>query len=290
MSYENYCPYCGKPKYDEAEDCNEYVSKQPKALDRDKEWARVKSLVARRTLEKAREICELLIADDPAGVEGYLGLVRVATENYTLYDSQEIDTALRIALEMFDEETLDAFDPAYALYKELRGDYFERIKEREKARKEKEAAKSKEESPFVIIEDMLVKYNGDAPYVVIPQGVKKIGAEAFAGNTTLCEVLIPEGVTAIRRYAFNGCSKLSNVEIPSTLQSIDYGAFYNCASISLLKIPKVLASIGAYAFNGCSSLKRIEYAGTKDMFRKIIQGDSWYKGGRLNCSDGYWDY
>ena len=260
MSYENYCPYCGKPKYDEVEDRNEYVSKQPKALDREKEWARVKSLVARKKLEQASELCEVLIADDPAGLEGYLGFARIATENYTLFEEKDIDETIRVFSELFadQEEVIQEFEPAYLKYIETRKKYFSDKKAKEEARKAKELEKAKEESPFEIIEDMLVKYNGDAPYVIIPDGVKKIGANAFSGNENLYEVVIPEGVTAIRRMAFYNCKNLANVELPSTLETIEYQSFGGCASLVNIDLPEGLVSIGNLAFYDCSALANID--------------------------------
>ena len=48
----------------------------------------------------------------------------------------------------------------------------------------------------------LLKYEGTAEEVIIPDGVKEIGERAFSYNKTVKHVWIPDGVEKIGRHAF----------------------------------------------------------------------------------------
>lgn len=78
---------------------------------------------------------------------------------------------------------------------------------------------------FVIDNGVLKKYQGSSTNVTIPKGVKEIGGNAFAGNTTIVSVVLPNGVSSIDAQAFYGCTNLSNITIPKTVTRIDYFAF-----------------------------------------------------------------
>lgn len=63
----------------------------------------------------------------------------------------------------------------------------------------------------------------------IPDDVKIIGKNAFAGCTTLTDVTFPSGLTEIEDYAFYGCTGLSSIEIPANVQKIGGSAFGRCS-------------------------------------------------------------
>ncbi|MBO5922389.1 MAG: leucine-rich repeat domain-containing protein, partial [Bacteroidaceae bacterium] len=90
----------------------------------------------------------------------------------------------------------------------------------------------------------------------IPQNAVNIGESAFSGCSSLQSVNIPEGTTSIKSYAFNGCSSLKNITFPSGLTSIGDKAFYDCA-FENLKLPPVLKTIGEYAFGSCDNLTEL---------------------------------
>lgn len=96
--------------------------------------------------------------------------------------------------------------------------------------------------------------------VVIPDGVSKIGSDAFWGCTSLTSVTIPHGVHKIERDAFSGCTSLTSVDIPDSVTYIGGGAFSGCTSLTSLtsvKIPDSVTYIGDGAFSGCKSLKKV---------------------------------
>lgn len=95
---------------------------------------------------------------------------------------------------------------------------------------------------FVIRAGVLEKYNGAETDVVIPAGVKIIGAKAFEGCIGLTSVVIPEGVTEIRRGCFSGCSNLRTVKLPESLCKLDED-FVGCTSLAELKIPAGITAL-----------------------------------------------
>jgi hypothetical protein len=137
------------------------------------------------------------------------------------------------------------------------------------------------DSGFVINDGVLLRYEGDAQHVTIPDSVKRIGDAAFMGcspsisvtpisdsvsavgfrpdqtagcGSSLLSVTIPDSVTAIGRAAFAGCSTLVSVTIPDSVASIGYGAFMGCSSLVSVTIPDSVTEIGDDAFRGCTSL------------------------------------
>lgn len=69
--------------------------------------------------------------------------------------------------------------------------------------------------------------------VVLPNSLRRIGTEAFAGQKKMCKnIVFPEGLIVIGKSAFQGCSQIHSIELPSTIQMIDQTAFNGCNNIS----------------------------------------------------------
>ena len=68
--------------------------------------------------------------------------------------------------------------------------------------------------------------------VVIPNGIIRIGEEAFCGCSDLKSIVIPNSVTSIGNYAFDYCSSLTSVTIPNSVTSIGVGAFSGCSKLT----------------------------------------------------------
>lgn len=115
-------------------------------------------------------------------------------------------------------------------------------------------------SDFQIDKTKLVKYTGTATSVSIPDTIKTIGAEAFAGNTTLTSISIGKNVTEIEYGAFKDCSYLNNVSLSDSLVTIGNAVFSNNASLKKIILPKNLKTLGSGVFAGCNNLTTIEIA------------------------------
>lgn len=140
--------------------------------------------------------------------------------------------------------------------------------------------KTPEELAFDDAETSKQWYIGDNTItkVIIPEGVEKIGAYAFANLTALEEIVLPSTMQAIEYGAFYGCTSLQKISFSSenNLQIINQNAFENCdlqdtvdlsaacvisdyafagnQDLEGILTSDALLSIGQYAFAGCKSL------------------------------------
>ena len=92
--------------------------------------------------------------------------------------------------------------------------------------------------------------------VILPESVTKIGTEAFDECVHLCKIHIPDTVTSIGEYAFRNCH-LENPVLPKKLKKIGKGAFYRCAFLGKLDIPKGVKTIESSTFYGCWHLNSV---------------------------------
>ena len=83
----------------------------------------------------------------------------------------------------------------------------------------------------------------------------------FIGDNTITKVVIPEGVKKIDAYAFANLTALEEVVLPSTLEAIEYGAFYNCVSLSKITFSgeNNVFIISQNAFENCALKGTIEF-------------------------------
>jgi hypothetical protein len=97
----------------------------------------------------------------------------------------------------------------------------------------------------------LVQYpSGKLGGYTIPNGVTKIGDDAFGGCSGLTSVTVPNSVTSIEDYAFNQCSSLTDITLGMGITSIGRSAFGGCSGLTNVTIPNSVSSIGESAFAG----------------------------------------
>ena len=139
----------------------------------------------------------------------------------------------------------------------------------------------------------ITKYKGDKSIVEIPNGVVRLGSQAFKKCTFLTSITIPASVKSIWGGAFYECDNLKTIfyigdvaswcgisglgyimsnnrtlyiggkkvegdlVIPDSATSISDSAFTGCAGLTSITIPNSVTSIGDYAFDGCNNLQDI---------------------------------
>lgn len=113
-------------------------------------------------------------------------------------------------------------------------------------------------SNFQIDQGKLVKYTGTAATVSIPDSVEVIGAEAFAGNTSLTALNVGKNVTTIEYGAFKDCTYLSKVTLSDKVVEIRNAVFSGNTSLKSITLPKKLKELGSGVFAGCSNLYTIK--------------------------------
>lgn len=79
---------------------------------------------------------------------------------------------------------------------------------------------------------------------------------AALGNVS-GEIVLPEGVRVIGENAFSSQKGLKAVVLPSTLEEIESGAFYGCESLGDIKIPEGVTHLGDRAFYGCLAMTEV---------------------------------
>jgi len=92
--------------------------------------------------------------------------------------------------------------------------------------------------------------------IIIPNGVTKIGTEAFF-KCTFTSILLPETLTEIEPYAFRACQFLENVQIPSSVNTIGEYAFWGGYMLTDVFILNPEVAIEDNVFADCNTLLRI---------------------------------
>lgn len=92
--------------------------------------------------------------------------------------------------------------------------------------------------------------------IIIKDGVKDIGANAFAHFRKLTKINIPEGVVRIGYSAFYNCTSLKSITLPNSIVSLDGGCFSN-SGLERIVIPDKVARLQYCTFLGCFNLKEV---------------------------------
>lgn len=117
---------------------------------------------------------------------------------------------------------------------------------------------SNENGNFVIDEEgVLTRYRGFDKNVVIPDGVKEIGANAFINDSIMESISIPSSVTYIGFRAFYECTGLKSIVIPDNVTKMDSLVMAGCTSLTSVQLSNSLTDLPSETFSDCSSLEAI---------------------------------
>lgn len=103
-------------------------------------------------------------------------------------------------------------------------------------------------------------YNVSIPATYKDKPVSTISADGFRAFP-IYYVIIPEGIVRIGNGAFADCGDLTQVFLPSSLESIGARAFANCNILYFIQLPEGLKELGNRAFQNCKNLKEITVPG-----------------------------
>ncbi|MCM1406276.1 MAG: leucine-rich repeat domain-containing protein [[Clostridium] fimetarium] len=98
-----------------------------------------------------------------------------------------------------------------------------------------------------------LKYEGE---LVLPEGVKRIGHNAFANNADLYYVTFPDGLEEIGDHAFDGCASMRFEALPAALKTIGEYAFTQCDLLESITLPETVETIGEGAFSSMKGLTK----------------------------------
>lgn len=112
--------------------------------------------------------------------------------------------------------------------------------------------------PVTTVADGVFKGNEYLESVIMYEGFKTLGEEAFYGCPSLTYVKFAPGVK-IGKKAFRNCTALSKVELVSGV-SIGFEAFNGCTSLESIYIPR-----GVYVFSNTSPQRFFEGSGLKNV-------------------------
>lgn len=108
---------------------------------------------------------------------------------------------------------------------------------------------NEDDRPWASYADMIKK-------VIINEGCKDIGINAFSDMDSITQVIIAESVSRIGVNAFSCCDSLIEVDMPSKMTFIGDSAFYG-TKIKSIVIPEGVTSLGLIIFGHCRDLEEV---------------------------------
>ncbi|MBR4254599.1 MAG: leucine-rich repeat domain-containing protein [Lentisphaeria bacterium] len=94
----------------------------------------------------------------------------------------------------------------------------------------------------------LVKAPEDVTSFDVPDGVTRIGSNAFRECTQLTRITLPDSVKEIGTCAFWNCTALTSISFPAGLREIHGDSFAGCTSLTEIEIPEECAEVVRKAY------------------------------------------
>lgn len=121
-------------------------------------------------------------------------------------------------------------------------------------------------SDFEMDGNKLLKYSGTEEFVSVPDGIKFIGEEAFAGNDNLVKVEIGNQVKSIGYRAFAECGSLRTVSVGDGVEEIDTAAFSNNKELVNVSLGADVKKLGSGVFAGSNHLEKVSVSDDNSYF------------------------
>ncbi len=108
---------------------------------------------------------------------------------------------------------------------------------------------SSAEGDFLIEGGVLVAYRGSGDTAAVPEGVRVIAGEAFAGHKELKSLSLPDSLQVVGEAAFEDCSGLADIQFGSGVREIKDRAFRGTAAAGKsVSLPASVEKLGLFAF------------------------------------------
>ena len=106
------------------------------------------------------------------------------------------------------------------------------------------------------IGDNAFSYCSNLTSVIIPNGLKIIGCNAFEGSS-ISSISISNSVTTIGEESFRNCEKLKSIDIPNGVIKIECRLFEGCHNLTSVNISNSVKEIKGEVFKNCTALSSI---------------------------------
>ena len=93
--------------------------------------------------------------------------------------------------------------------------------------------------------------NTSVQSVKLPDTLRHMDAESFAGCASLEKVGMPASLKYMGNRAFKKCESLKAIDLPDGLVHIGASAFDGCVALERIYVPESVSFIGSNAFNNC---------------------------------------
>lgn len=121
---------------------------------------------------------------------------------------------------------------------------------------------SYKDSPVIAIDDNGFYNDKALVSITLPETIRTIGFEAFAGCTSLRSFDMPDSVTTMYHRAFFGCTSLSEIKLSKNLKVINSKTFTNCTSLRKIEFPEGFEKIENDGFTDCTGLQEVYFPKT----------------------------
>ncbi|MCI6619712.1 MAG: leucine-rich repeat domain-containing protein [Prevotella sp.] len=119
---------------------------------------------------------------------------------------------------------------------------------------------------------LLIYQLADEAKAAVPEGVQRIGRQAFVHHDRLTRLTLPKSLCKIGREAFCCCGKLEAVTVPATVKCVNGLAFAHCGALKEVVFEGIPEHISPKAFGGCTSLRTVRVPeGSAEAFGKCLR-------------------